>query len=543
MNNSIYDFETPQNEPVKEYLKGSPERVELEKELNRQSSKSIEIPLIIGGKEVYTNDTGKVTMPHDHNHVLAIYHKAGEKEIKMAIEAAMEAHKLWADIHWTTRASILLKAADLITEKYRAMLNAATMLGQSKNIYQSEIDAVCETADFIRFNVTFASQIYKTQPISSFNQLNRMEYRALEGFVFAVSPFNFTSIASNLNLSPVMMGNTTIWKPATTAILSNYYLMKIFLEAGIPSGVINFLPGSGALIGKHVLASKDLAGIHFTGSNNTFNNLWKTVADNLHNYKSYPRLVGETGGKDFIFVHPSADFTEVATAAMSGAFEFQGQKCSAASRMYVPESLWPSVKEQMLSIYKSIKMGDVNEVGNFVNAVIDNASYENIKSYIDFAKESQDAEIVFGGKCDKSKGYFIEPTLILTTNPKFKSMEEEIFGPVLTAYVYQDQNLEEALNLCDTTSPYALTGAVFGKDRIAVSEICRRLSYTAGNFYINDKPTGAVVGKQPFGGARASGTNDKAGGEFNLIRWVSPRTVKETFLPATDIRYGYMKED
>jgi len=417
------------------------------------------------------------------------------------------------------------------------------MLGQSKNIYQSEIDAVCETADFIRFNVTFASQIYKTQPISSFNQLNRMEYRALEGFVFAVSPFNFTSIASNLNLSPVMMGNTTIWKPATTAILSNYYLMKIFLEAGIPSGVINFLPGSGALIGKHVLASKDLAGIHFTGSNNTFNNLWKTVADNLHNYKSYPRLVGETGGKDFIFVHPSADFTEVATAAMSGAFEFQGQKCSAASRMYVPESLWPSVKEQMLSIYKSIKMGDVNEVGNFVNAVIDNASYENIKSYIDFAKESQDAEIVFGGKCDKSKGYFIEPTLILTTNPKFKSMEEEIFGPVLTVYVYQDQNLEEALNLCDTTSPYALTGAVFGKDRIAVSEICRRLSYTAGNFYINDKPTGAVVGKQPFGGARASGTNDKAGGEFNLIRWVSPRTVKETFLPATDIRYGYMKED
>jgi 1-pyrroline-5-carboxylate dehydrogenase len=542
MNNSIYNFDIPQNEPVKEFLKGSPERLELEKELKRQSSTVVEIPLIIGGKEVYTNNVADVVMPHNHGHVIARFHKAGEKEVDLAIEAALEAHKIWSDINWTLRASILLKAADLITHKYRAMINAATMLGQSKNIYQSEIDAVCETADFIRFNVSFASEIYKTQPKSSFNQLNRMEYRALEGFVFTVSPFNFTSIASNLNLSPVMMGNTTIWKPATTAVLSNYYLMKIFTEAGIPPGVINFLPGSGAMIGKKVLASKNLAGIHFTGSNNTFNSLWRGVSDNLTNYNSYPRLVGETGGKDFIFVHPTANVDEVAAAAISGAFEYQGQKCSAASRMYIPESLWDKIKERMVSFYSTIRMGDVTDFDNFVNAVIDKASFDNIKGYIDYAKGSPEAKVIFGGNCDDSKGYFIEPTFIQTTNPRFKSMEEEIFGPVLTAYVYEDNKLEEALDLCDSTSPYGLTGAVFGKDRLAVSQICQRLRYSAGNFYINDKPTGAVVGKQPFGGSRASGTNDKAGGEFNLIRWASPRTVKETFLPPTDILYGYMKE-
>ncbi len=542
MNNSIYNFDIPQNEPVKEYLKGSIEREELEKELKRQSSMVVEIPLLIGGKEVYTNNVSEVVMPHNHGHVIARFHKAGEKEVDLAIEAALEAHKIWSDINWTLRASILLKAADLITHKYRAVLNAATMLGQSKNIYQSEIDAVCETADFIRFNVSFASEIYKTQPRSSFNQLNRMEYRALEGFVFTVSPFNFTSIASNLNLSPVMMGNTTIWKPATTAVLSNYYLMKIFTEAGIPPGVINFLPGSGAMIGKKVLASKNLAGIHFTGSNNTFNSLWRGVSDNLADYNSYPRLVGETGGKDFIFVHPTANVDEVAAAAISGAFEYQGQKCSAASRMYIPESLWEKIKERMVSLYSTIRMGDVTDFGNFVNAVIDKASFDNIKGYIDYAKGSPEAKVIFGGKCDDSKGYFIEPTFIQTTNPRFKSMEEEIFGPVLTAYVYDDKKIEEALDLCDTTSPYGLTGAVFGKDRLAVSQICQRLRYSAGNFYINDKPTGAVVGKQPFGGSRASGTNDKAGGEFNLIRWASPRTVKETFLPPTDIFYGYMKE-
>jgi 1-pyrroline-5-carboxylate dehydrogenase len=417
------------------------------------------------------------------------------------------------------------------------------MLGQSKNIYQAEIDAVCEAADFLRFNVSFASDIYKSQPVSSFNQLNRMEYRALEGFVFTVSPFNFTSIASNLNLAPVMMGNTTIWKPATTAILSNYYLMKVFSEAGIPDGVVNFLPGSGALIGKHVMESRDLAGIHFTGSNATFNSLWKEVGEKLSQYKSYPRLVGETGGKDFIFVHPSADSKEVATAAFSGAFEYQGQKCSAASRMYVPVSLWNGIKNEIIKLSDSAKMGDVIDSDNFINAVIDESSFDNIASYIDYAKNSPEAEIIFGGEYDKSIGYFVKPTLIKTTNPHFKSMEEEIFGPVLTVFVYEDNEINAALDYCDSTSPYALTGAVFGKDRIAVAEICNRLRYAAGNFYINDKPTGAVVGKQPFGGSRGSGTNDKAGGEFNLIRWVSPRTVKETFIPPTDIRYGYMKSN
>ncbi|MFA6334864.1 MAG: L-glutamate gamma-semialdehyde dehydrogenase [Bacteroidales bacterium] len=542
MNNSIYNFPLPDNEPILGYLPGSPERVALDKELDRQSSQVIEIPLIIGGKEVFTGDTAKIVMPHKHSHTLAIYHKAGEKEIKMAIEAAKEAHTIWSDMNWTTRASILLKVAELLANNYRATINAATMLGQSKNIYQAEIDSACETIDFLRFNTAFAADIYKTQPLSSYNQLNRMEYRALEGFVFSISPFNFTSIASNLNMSPVMMGNTTIWKPASTAILSNYYLMKVYMEAGIPAGVINFLPGSGSLIGKHVLSSKDLAGIHFTGSNNTFNTLWKEVGDNLVNYKSYPRLVGETGGKDFIFVHPSAQIREVAVAAFCGAFEYQGQKCSAASRMYVPKSLWEGIKNEMAQIFKSVKIGDVKDPGNFINAVIDEASFDNIASYIEYAKASKDAEIVFGGTYDKSEGYFVAPTLIKTTDPHFKSMEEEIFGPVLTTYVYDDKDVDKTVELCDTTSPYGLTGAVFGQNRVAVMDICVKLRYSAGNFYINDKPTGAVVGKQPFGGSRGSGTNDKAGGEFNLIRWISPRTVKETFIPATDIFYGYMKK-
>jgi 1-pyrroline-5-carboxylate dehydrogenase len=543
MNNSIYNFSLPENETIREYLKGSADREKLDTELKKQSETVVEIPLIIGGKEVFTGNTGKVIMPHNKNKTLAIYHKAGEKEVKMAIEAAKSAHKIWSDLNWTIRASIMLKVAELITTKYRAVINASTMLGQSKNIYQAEIDAVCEAADFLRFNVAFASDIYKSQPVSSFNQLNRMEYRALEGFVFTISPFNFTSIASNLNLAPVMMGNTTIWKPATTAILSNYYLMKIFAEAGLPDGVVNFLPGSGALIGKHVMESRDMAGIHFTGSNSTFNSLWKEVGEKLSHYKSYPRLVGETGGKDFIFVHPSADSKEVATAAFSGAFEYQGQKCSAASRMYVPSSLWDGIKEEILKLSDSVKMGDVNDSDNFINAVIDENSFDNIASYIDYAKNSPEAEIIFGGEYDKSVGYFVKPTLIKTTNPHFKSMEEEIFGPVLTVFVYEDNEINAALDYCDSTSPYALTGAVFGKDRIAVADICNRLRYAAGNFYINDKPTGAVVGKQPFGGSRGSGTNDKAGGEFNLIRWVSPRTVKETFIPPTDIRYGYMKSN
>jgi 1-pyrroline-5-carboxylate dehydrogenase len=542
MNNSIYNFPVPQNEPVKSYLKGSPEREALENELKRQSNIVVDIPLIIGGKEIRTGNTETVVMPHNHKHILATYHKAGEKEIQMAIDASLKAHKEWSETPWTIRASIMLKTAELIANKYRALLNAATMLGQSKNIYQAEIDSACETIDFLRFNVSFASEIYGTQPKSAYNQLNRMEYRALEGFILSVSPFNFTAIASNLNMSPVMMGNTTIWKPATTALLSNYYLMQIFKEAGLPDGVVNFVPGSGSLIGNVAMSSKDLAGIHFTGSNATFNSIWNIVGAKLHTYKSYPRLVGETGGKDFIFVHPSADAIEVATAAYAGAFEYQGQKCSAASRMYIPSSLWERIKSIMISIDSSAKMGDVAEPSNFINAVIDKASFKNIVSYIEFAKNSNEAEIVFGGTYDDSVGYFIRPTLIKTSNPKFKTMDEEIFGPVLTAYIYDDQDIEEAIKLCDNTSPYGLTGAVFGKDRIAVSDICGKLSYAAGNFYINDKPTGAVVGMQPFGGSRGSGTNDKAGGQFNLIRWVSPRTIKETFIPSVDIKYPYMKE-
>ncbi|HRR49255.1 MAG TPA: L-glutamate gamma-semialdehyde dehydrogenase, partial [Bacteroidales bacterium] len=480
-------------------------------------------------------------MPHNHSHTLAVYHKAGEKEVKMAIDAAMKAHVLWSEVNWATRASIMLKIAELLSTKYRATINAATMLGQSKNIYQAEIDSVCETIDFFRFNVAFANEIYKNQPISTNSQINRMEYRPLEGFVFAVSPFNFTSIACNLNMSPVLMGNTTLWKPATTAILSNYWLMKIFMEAGLPAGVVNFLPGSGALIGNVVLNSKDFGGLHFTGSNATFNSLWQQVGEKLSSYKSYPRLVGETGGKDYIFVHPSADVHEVATAAFCGAFEFQGQKCSAASRMYVPQSLWGKIKNEMTVLSEEVKMGDVRDSGNFINAVIDEASFDNIVSYIEYVKQSNDAEIIFGGTYNKSVGYFIAPTLVQTTDPHFKSMEEEIFGPFLTVYVYDDDKLEEAAELCNTTSPYGLTGSVFGKDRIEVMKLCSKLTYSAGNFYINDKPTGAVVGKQPFGGSRASGTNDKAGSLFNLIRWISPRAIKETLVPPTDIFYDYMK--
>jgi 1-pyrroline-5-carboxylate dehydrogenase len=541
MNNSINNFPLPANEPVLKYLNGSPERIALEKELERQSSTVVEIPLIINGKEVFTGNTAKVVMPHNHSHTLAVYHKAGEKEVKMAIDAAMKAHAMWSEVNWATRASIMLKIAELLSTKYRATINAATMLGQSKNIYQAEVDSACETIDFFRFNVAFANEIYKNQPISTNSQINRMEYRPLEGFVFAVSPFNFTSIACNLNMSPVLMGNTTLWKPATTAILSNYWLMKIFMEAGLPAGVVNFLPGSGALIGNVVLNSKDFGGLHFTGSNATFNSLWQQVGEKLPSYKSYPRLVGETGGKDFIFVHPSADVHEVATAAFAGAFEFQGQKCSAASRMYVPQSLWGKIKNEMTALSEEVKMGDVRDSGNFINAVIDEASFDNIVSYIEYVKQSNDAEIIFGGTYNKSVGYFIAPTLVQTTNPHFKSIEEEIFGPFLTVYVYDDDKLEEAAELCNTTSPYGLTGSVFGKDRIEVMKLCSTLKYSAGNFYINDKPTGAVVGKQPFGGSRASGTNDKAGSLLNLIRWVSPRAVKETLVPPTDLFYDYMK--
>jgi 1-pyrroline-5-carboxylate dehydrogenase len=540
MNNAVYNFPLPQNEPILGYLEGSPERLLLDKELERQSLTVVDIPLIIGGKEIRTGNLGEIRMPHDHNKVIATYHKAGKAEVEMAIQAALEARKTWSNMTWTIRASILLKAAELIASRYRPVINAATMLGQSKNIYQSEIDAVCEAIDFLKYNVGFAGRIYEMQPKSAYNQLNRMEYRALEGFVLAVSPFNFTSIASNLNMAPVMMGNTTIWKPASTAVLSNYYLMKVFMEAGLPAGVINFMPGQGSVIGNTCLDSKDLAGIHFTGSNNTFNGLWTRVSTNLSGYKSYPRLVGETGGKDFIFVHLSANIQDVCINAVRGAFEFQGQKCSAASRMYVPRSLWGEMKKCLCELAEDIKMGDVKDAHNFMNAVIDEKAFDNIKSYIDYARNSNEAEIIAGGQCDKSTGYFIRPTIVETTNPRFKLMEEEIFGPVLCVYVYEDSKLEETLDLCDTTSPYGLTGAVFSTDRVAAAHMCEKLRYAAGNFYINDKPTGAIVGLQPFGGSRASGTNDKAGGEYNLIRWVNPRTLKETFVSPDDYRYPYM---
>ena len=541
MNNAIINFPVPANEPVKAYLEGSPERIALDAELERQYNTVLDIPIIIGGKEIRTGNTGKVVCPHDHRHVLATFHKVGEKEVQMAIDAAMEAHKVWSRTPWTTRAAIVMKMAELLATKYRPIMNAACMLGQSKNIYQAEIDSACETIDFFRYNVHYASKIYNMQPKNGVGNINQTEFRPLEGFILAVTPFNFTSIASNLCMTPVLMGNVALWKPSTTSTLSNYYLMKLYKEAGLPDGVINFLPGSGALIGKVATSSKWFSGIHFTGSTGTFNSLWRQAGENLGKYVSYPRLVGETGGKDFIFVHPSADVKAVATAAFCGAYEFQGQKCSAASRMYVPKSLWADILSIMKQYASEVKMGDVMDHGNFINAVIDEASWNNIDGYLKYAEESPDAKIVMGGHRDKSVGYFVEPTVIETTNPHFKSMEEEIFGPVLTVYPYDDDKVDEAVKLCDETSPYGLTGAVFGQDRLAVEKIADGLRYAAGNFYINDKPTGAVVGLQPFGGARASGTNDKAGGEFNLIRWVIPRVIKETLVSPTDYRYTYMK--
>lgn len=537
MNNALFHFAKPANEAVKEYRPNSPERLELIKELEKQSSEAIEIPIIIGGKEVRTGDMGEVVMPHNHQHVVARYHKVGEKEVNMAIEAALDAKKEWENTPWVERASIMARIGQLIATKYRARINASCMLGQSKNAFQAEIDSACETIDFFRFNNYYAGNLYSEQPSSTPDQLNRSEYRPLEGFIMAVTPFNFTSIASNLNMTPVLMGNTTIWKPSTTALLSNYHLMQIFMEAGLPAGVINFLPGKGSLIGNVALNNPNLAGIHFTGSTATFQGLWRGVGANIQNYKSYPRLVGETGGKDFIFAHNSANAREVATAIVRGAFEYQGQKCSAASRAYIPASLWNDIKQYVGEMLSTIKMGDVTDFTNFVNAVIDEASFDNCKGYIDRANAANDAEVIFGGKCDKTVGYFVEPTVILTTNPKYESMEQEIFGPIITIYVYDDKDFIETLELCDSTSPYALTGAFFAYDLKAQQIANDKLKYAAGNFYINDKPTGAVVGCQPFGGSRASGTNDKAGGLWNLIRWTNPRSIKETFVPATD--YGY----
>ena len=543
MNNTLFAFPKPENEPVLGYAPGSPERKKIREALNELYNKEYEICPIIGGKKIKTKETGTIVMPTENKHVLAKYYKVGEKEVQMAINAAMKAHEEWANTPWIERASVMQKIATLISGKYRWLINAATMLGQGKTTMQAEIDSACELVDFLRYNAYYASQIYSDQPCSDKGTLNYVTYRPLEGFVFAITPFNFTSIASNLCLSPVLMGNTCIWKPSTTAMLSNYILMDIYKEAGLPDGVVNFLPGSGALIGKVAFANENLAGVHFTGSTATFKGFWKAIGQNIDKYKSYPKIVGETGGKDFIMVHKSADPDQVATAIVRGAFEFQGQKCSAASRAYVPKSLWPEVKKIVGKMIEEIKMGDVRDFSAFVNAVIDEASFDNCMRYIEHAKKSKDAEIVFGGTGDKSVGWFIQPTVILAKKPDYKSMCEEIFGPIITIYVYDDKKYVETLHLCDETSPYALTGAIFSNDRKALQVGAEILKYAAGNIYYNDKPTGAVVGQQPFGGARASGTNDKAGSYLNLIRWTSPQAIKETFDPAYNYTYPFVSNE
>jgi len=531
----------PINEPVLPYVAGSPERTELKETLEMMASEVIDIPVIVGGEDILTGDTADVVMPHDHGHVLARYHKAKPEHIQAAIETGHEAWHEWSNWPWQDRAAVLLKAADLLAGPWRATLNASTMLGQSKTVHQAEIDAACEIIDFWRFNVHYARELYSQQPISSPGMWNYMDYRPLEGFIYAISPFNFTSIGANLPTAPALMGNVAIWKPARTSLYSSYFLMRLLQEAGLPGGVINFLPGNSSQITEHLIKSPHLAGIHFTGSTGVFQSLWKQVAENLENYRSYPRIVGETGGKDFIVAHGSADVDVLVTAMIRGAFEYQGQKCSAASRAYVPKSLWPEVKEKMGEELATVKMGDPRNFENFFCAVIDGSAYRDIKGYIDHAKASSDAEILFGGDCSDEKGYFIEPTVILAKDAKYKTMCEEIFGPVLTVHVYDDAKWEETLKVVDGTSPYALTGAVISQDRGAARQAMAALRHAAGNFYINDKPTGAVVGQQPFGGARASGTNDKAGSYLNLIRWISPRSVKETFVPPLDYRYPFMK--
>ncbi|MGI6393506.1 MAG: L-glutamate gamma-semialdehyde dehydrogenase [bacterium] len=542
--NAIFTLPRPQNETVLDYAPGSVEKEILKKELAHQKGIKVDIPLIIGGKEVRTGKTTKVVSPHNHKKVLGECHLGGEKEVNQAIEAAMKAKKNWEEMEWHQRASIFLKAGELLSTKYRPVLNAATMLCQSKTCYQAEIDSACELIDFYRFNAHYLQEIIKTQQVhNSKGVWNRIEYRALEGFVFAVTPFNFTAIAGNLPMSPAIMGNVVLWKPASTSLLSNYYIMKILKEAGLPDGVINFLPGRGGNIGDHAIDSELFSGVHFTGSTAVFGSIWQRIANNIRKYRSYPKTVGETGGKDFIFVHSSANYEEVAVAAVRGAFEYQGQKCSAASRMYVPKSMWKKLKPLLVEMTESIKMGDVCDFRNFMGAVIDKSSFDNTMSYINYAKESSEAKVIAGGSGDSSTGYFIRPTIIETTNPHFKTMEEEIFAPVLSVYVYDDKKYVETMELCDNTSVYALTGSIFATDRNAIVKAEEVLRHCAGNFYINDKPTGAVVGQQPFGGARGSGTNDKAGSHLNLVRWTSPRTVKETFSPPSNYDYPFMKEE
>lgn len=542
MANAIFRVPKAVNEPVKSYAPGSPERAELKAALKNLKNQEVDIPMVIGGKEVRTGNKVAIHPPHELSHTLGHYHYGDAQHVHDAIKAAAAAKAQWENTPWEQRAAIFLKAADLLAGKYRAVTNAATMLGQSKNVYQAEIDAVCELIDFYRFNVEYATQMYSEQPFSPPGQWNRLEFRPLEGFVFAVTPFNFTSIGANLPTAPALMGNTVVWKPSNTQIYSAWFSMKVLKEAGLPDGVINLIYTDGPVAGDVVFNHRDFAGIHFTGSTRTFNYMWKTIGENIGKYRSYPRIVGETGGKDFVIAHPSADPIAVAVALARGAFEYQGQKCSAASRAYIPSSLWPIVKEKLVADVKSFKIGTVERFDNFINAVIDEVSFDKLAKYIDQAK-ADGQDIIVGGGYDKSKGYFIEPTVIVAKDPKYTTMCEELFGPVLTLYVYEDDKWEETLELVDSTSPYALTGAVFSQDRYALEVANHKLKHAAGNYYINDKPTGAVVGQQPFGGARGSGTNDKAGSIINLYRWVSARTIKETLSPPHDYRYPFLAED
>jgi 1-pyrroline-5-carboxylate dehydrogenase len=538
----IFRPPTPQNEPVKAYAPGSPEREELRRRIDQMQRERLDIPCVIGGEEIRTGTTFEAVTPHRKSHVLADVHKAGGDEVERAIGAAAEAWHDWSRTPWEDRAAVFLRAAELLAGPWRQTLNAATMLNQSKTAHQAEIDAACELTDFWRFNVEFMLRIYEEQPHSAPGTWNRMEYRPLEGFVFAVTPFNFTAIGGNLPASPALMGNTVIWKPASTAAVSAYWIMRLLEEAGLPPGVINLVYGSGAEVGDPVMASEHFAGLHFTGSTAVFHSMWKTVGENIATYRNYPRIVGETGGKDFIVAHPSADVDAVVTAILRGSFEYQGQKCSAASRVYAPANLWPDIRERLADEVRTIKMGDVSDFSNFMGAVIDAGAFSTHRTAIDEARE-QGEEFVAGGGYDDSEGYFVEPTVIKTENPESRLLKEELFGPIVTTFVYPEDRWEETLELVDNTAPYGLTGAVFARERQAIEEAEEALKYAAGNFYVNDKPTGAIVAQQPFGGARASGTNDKAGSMWNLIRWVSPRTIKETFVPPTDYRYPFLSPD
>ena len=537
-----FSYPLPANEPVLNYAPGSIEKLNLKKALKELKSERVDVPMYIGGKEVRTGKLSDIRPPHEHGHLLGQFHMGEEKHVKLAVDAALEARTSWSAMPWEQRAHIFLKAADLLATKYRPYINAATMLGQSKNAFQAEIDAACELIDFLRFNVHFLSQIYTQQPISSPGIHNRMEYRPLEGFVLAVTPFNFTAIGGNLPTSAALCGNVVVWKCAYTQVYSAQLFMRILKEAGLPDGVINLIYVSGPTVGNVCFSHPEFAGVHFTGSTGVFNQMWETIGKNIPKYKSYPRIVGETGGKDFVLAHSSADADVVATALLRGAFEYQGQKCSAASRAYIPSNIAEEVKKKLIAGVKSFSMGSVEDFRNFINAVIDEKSFDNIKRYIDSAKKDPRSEILVGGKCDKKTGFFIQPTVIVTKNPKSQAMCEEIFGPVLTIYVYPAGQFEKAMDLVDSTSPYALTGSILAQDREAIERATTRLRNAAGNFYINDKPTGAVVGQQPFGGARASGTNDKAGSMLNLLRWLSPRTLKETFNPPTEYRYSFLNE-